>query len=183
MKCVNDTGCGGLGYSDVVRTLALRQKFCRCFWAVGRCRQSVTWQLLCHSAQECADHDMRLTVHLSHPKHDWFDCGVCWSDPLSDLLSDQLESMGLPATCRWEAFLCPVLHIVPLCVVPDMKRQQIHPSVEATHCMTYYSKVLPEKSHIFMKSKHKISDGFYKLVCNSHTMKTLFDPSAWLFSS
>lgn len=53
------------------------------FWAAGQCRQLVTWQLECLSVLECAGHCTLLTLHLSHPKHDWFDCSISWRGPLS----------------------------------------------------------------------------------------------------
>ena len=51
--------------------------------AAGLCRQLATWQLECLSVLECAGHYMLLTLHLSHPKHDWFDCSISWRGPLS----------------------------------------------------------------------------------------------------
>lgn len=35
------------------------------------------------SVLECAGHYALLTLHLSHPKHDWFDCSMSWRGPLS----------------------------------------------------------------------------------------------------
>lgn len=146
MDAVQDTGCAGLCYGDVVQTLTPQTKGFQVFlgsW-VSADRQPMTWQLVCHSAQECAGHYTLLTVHLSHPKHDWFDCRVCWRGPLSD---PQGPTGIHRLTCKVQAGWIQPQHFTALyctwrCTsVCQMLSQQLkHPTVQATHWMSHHVK-------------------------------------------
>ena len=148
-----DTRQGGLSYSDVAETLTLRQKVSRCFWLVGQCRRPVTWQLECHSAQECAGHYTLLTVHLSHPKHDWFDCRVCWRGPLSD---PQGPNGIHRLTCKVQVGCIQPQHFSAPCYTwccsAFCQMLYIH-QYQATHWITCSHIYLQEKSHILVESK------------------------------
>lgn len=151
----------------VVRTLTLRQKVSRCFWAVGQCRQLVTWQLECHSVQECAGHYMLLTLHLSHPKHDWFDCRVSWRG----LLSDPQGPNGIQwFTCKVQVGCIQPQHFSALyctwCCTSFCQKL----SESTCPSYTFYGVFfLLEKSHTLVKSefirhgKHSIRHGRHLL--------------------
>lgn len=103
---LSDTQKNPIQFEVAFNTYAMIQldvlslKVSRCFWAMGQHRQLVTWQLVCHSAQECAGHCMVLTVHLSHLHHDWSDCGVSWRKAFVSLPREQTGPSSSPAKCR-----------------------------------------------------------------------------------
>lgn len=133
---------------------------------MGQCRQPVTWQLVCHSAQECAGHDMLLTVHLSHPKHDWFDCRVCWRGPLSDPKGPN----GIhQLTCKVQVGSTYHLSIFLPCTVHDdtLHLARCHTIEDASTC---WSHTLDDLLSFHSKNSHFGQIKTYQLWLTFHTI-------------